>query len=262
MNSCILDISDLTMQFGGLVALDGLSLTMDRSTIHAVIGPNGAGKSTLLNVISGVYVATAGQISFQGQRIDNLRSHHIARLGVARTFQNTELFGEMSALDNVMIGLDRQFSYHPASALLQGRSFRRSEDAMRREAVRLLERMGIAEDAKVLAAELPFGKQRRLEIARALATRPHLLLLDEPAAGLRAAEIESLNQTLIGLRSEEGLSILIIDHVMALVMAISDRITVLNFGRKIAEGNPASVRKSPEVIAAYLGEKAAHALGA
>jgi branched-chain amino acid transport system ATP-binding protein len=158
------------------------------------------------------------------------------------------------------VGLDRHHSYNLAIGMAHGRGYRRSEIAARREAQDLLALVGLADDAAIAAAALPFGKQRRLEIARALATRPKLLLLDEPAAGLRAAEVESLN--LILLRAEQGLTILVIDHVMALVMAISDRISVLNFGRKIAEGDPDTVRQTPEVIRAYLGEKAAHALGA
>jgi branched-chain amino acid transport system ATP-binding protein len=183
-------------------------------------------------------------------------------MGIARTFQNTELFGEMSAIENVMVGLDRHHPYNLAIGMAHSPGYRRSEIAARREAQDLLALVGIADDAAVAATALPFGKQRRLEIARALATRPKLLLLDEPAAGLRAAEVESLNLILLNLRAEQGLTILVIDHVMALVMAISDRISVLNFGRKIAEGDPDTVRKAPEVIRAYLGEKGAHALGA
>jgi branched-chain amino acid transport system ATP-binding protein len=261
MTDTLLHVDNITVRFGGIVALDNVSLDVERGSIQAVIGPNGAGKSTMLNVITGLYALDAGGVSFEAERIDSRAPHTIGRLGIARTFQNTELFGEMSAIENVMVGLDRHHSYNLAIGMSHGPGYRRSEIAARREAGDLLALVGLADDAAVAAAALPFGKQRRLELARALATRPKLLLLDEPAAGLRAAEVESLNLILLNLRAEQGLTILLIDHVMALVMAISDRISVLNFGRKIAEGNPDTVRKSRDVIRAYLGEKGAHAFG-
>ena len=261
MKETLLHLDGITVRFGGIVALDKVSLDIGRGSIQAVIGPNGAGKSTMLNVITGLYAVDGGAVLFEGERIDGRAPHTIGQLGIARTFQNTELFGEMSAIENVMVGLDRHHPYNLAIGMSHGLGYRRSEIAARREAQDLLALVGIADDAAIPAAALPFGKQRRLEIARALATRPKLLLLDEPAAGLRAAEVESLNLILLNLRSGQGLTILVIDHVMALVMAISDQISVLNFGRKIAEGDPDTVRKSPEVIRAYLGEKAAHALG-
>jgi branched-chain amino acid transport system ATP-binding protein len=261
MTEALLSIDNIGVRFGGIIALDGVSLDVERGSIQAVIGPNGAGKSTMLNVITGIYRVDRGALTFEGRKISGSLPHTIAQMGIARTFQNTELFGEMSAIENVMVGLDRHLPYNLVSSMSHGRHYQRSEIAARREAQELLSLVGLADDASVVAAALPFGKQRRLEMARALATRPKFLLLDEPAAGLRAAEIESLNAILLKLRAE-GLTILLIDHVMALVMAISDRIAVLNFGRKIAEGDPATVRKSPEVIRAYLGEKAAHALGA
>ncbi|MGO9330053.1 MAG: ABC transporter ATP-binding protein [Steroidobacteraceae bacterium] len=262
MTGALLDVTNVTVRFGGIVALDNVTLNVTRGSIQAIIGPNGAGKSTLLNVITGLNFAADGAVLFEGKRIESRTPHARTRMGIARTFQNTELFGEMSALENVMIGLDRHHSYGVVSGMSHSGRYRQSEAAARQEARYLLNLVGIGDDASVAAAALPFGKQRALEIARALATRPKLLLLDEPAAGLRATEVESLNRILLKLRAEQSLTILVIDHVMALVMAISDRISVLNFGRKIAEGDPQTVRSAPEVIRAYLGEKAAHAFGA
>ena len=262
MTDPLLRVENVTVRFSGIVALDQVSLDVRRGSIHAVIGPNGAGKSTMLNVITGLYAVDGGAVSFEGKNISGRAPHVITQMGIARTFQNTELFGEMSVIENVMVGLDRHYPYNLVSGMAHGAGYRRSEIAARREAQDLLALVDLVDDAGVAAAALPFGKQRRLEIARALATRPKLLLLDEPAAGLRAAEIKALNLILLKLRAEQELTILVIDHVMALVMAISDRISVLNFGRKIAEGDPANVRNAPEVIRAYLGEKAAHALGA
>jgi branched-chain amino acid transport system ATP-binding protein len=262
VTNAFLRVENVTVRFGGIVALDNFSLDVRQGSIQAVIGPNGAGKSTMLNVITGLYAVDGGTVLFERNRIDGHAPHTISRLGIARTFQNTELFGEMSAVENVMVGLDRHYSYTLAIEMAHCPGYRRSEIAARRQAQDLLALVGLADDTATVAAALPFGKQRRLEIARALATRPKLLLLDEPAAGLRAAEVESLNLILLKLRAEQGLTILVIDHVMALVMAVSDKISVLNFGRKIAEGEPETVRRAPEVIRAYLGEKAAHALGA
>jgi branched-chain amino acid transport system ATP-binding protein len=258
----LLSIQDVVVRFGGILALGGVSLDIAPGSIQAVIGPNGAGKSTLLNVITGLYRPAAGSISYSGGRIDGLAPHTITRMGIARTFQNTELFGDMTALENVMVGLDRHHAYGLLSGITHAGPFSQAETEARGEAESLLELVGLSDRMDVAAAALPFGNQRRLEIARALATRPSLLLLDEPAAGLRAGEVEDLNRILLKLRAERGLTILVIDHVMPLVMAISDRICVLNFGRKIADGEPDYVRKSPDVIKAYLGERAAHAFGA
>jgi branched-chain amino acid transport system ATP-binding protein len=256
----LLQVDAVTVRFGGLVALNGVSIGVKAGAIQAVIGPNGAGKSTLLNVVTGLYRASEGAVRFSGETISGVAPHQIARMGVARSFQNTELFGEMSALENVMLGLDRHYAASAFGCAWHTASWRRSEVAARERSRELLSLVGLADDEATPAAALPFGKQRRLEIARALATGPSLLLLDEPAAGLRAAEVEALNRILLGLRAQQNITILVIDHVMALVMAISDCVSVLNFGTKIAEGTPDEIRRSPEVIKAYLGEKAAHAL--
>jgi branched-chain amino acid transport system ATP-binding protein len=262
MSAPLLSIRDATVRFGGIVALDGVSLDVAPGKIHAVIGPNGAGKSTLLNAITGLYRPANGTIFLQERRIDGLAPHLITRMGIARTFQNTELFGEMTALENVMIGLDRHHAYGLLTGMTHVGTFKRAEAGAREAAAQLLDLVGLGSQMTVAASALPFGHQRRLEIARALATQPRLLLLDEPAAGLREAEIDDLNSILLHLCKTQGLTILVIDHVMPLVMTISDRISVLNFGRKIAEGEPEQVRKEPEVIKAYLGDRAKHALGA
>jgi branched-chain amino acid transport system ATP-binding protein len=262
MSAPLLSIRDVTVRFGGIVALDGVSLDVTPGKIHAVIGPNGAGKSTLLNAITGLYRPANGTIFLQERRIDGLAPHLITRMGIARTFQNTELFGDMTALENVMIGLDRRHAYGLLTGITHVGTFKRAEAGAREAAAQLLDLVGLGSQMTVAASTLPFGHQRRLEIARALATQPRLLLLDEPAAGLREAEIDDLNSILLRLCKTQGLTILVIDHVMPLVMTISDRISVLNFGRKIAEGEPEQVRKEPEVIKAYLGDRAKHALGA
>lgn len=262
MNGPILAIRDVSVRFGGIVALDKVDLEVTAGDIHAVIGPNGAGKSTLINLITGLYAPTSGAIAFAGARIDGRSAHAISRLGIARTFQNTELFGELSTLDNVMVPLGRELGYGFAEAALHLGRYGRGERRARDLALDHLALVGLADEAKTTAAALSFGQQRRVELARALATRPKLLLVDEPAAGLRAAEVDALSTILRDLRSTLGVTILVVDHVMTLVMTISDRISVLNFGNKIAEGTPQEVRMNPEVVSAYLGERAAHAVGA
>lgn len=258
----LLTLDHITMRFGGIVALNDISLQVEPGSIHAVIGPNGAGKSTLLNVITGIYRPTSGAVRFQETALDRHAPHDICRLGICRTFQNTELFGQMSALENVQIGRHGYPTYGLAGALLHNAAYRQGQARTYAESMALLERVGLQNDRDTPAAALPFGKQRRLEIARALATEPRLLLLDEPAAGLRGAEITQLNDILLDVRRDLGVTILVIDHVMALVMLISDRITVLNFGQKIEEGLPEHVRHSPVVIEAYLGKRRNHAVAA
>jgi branched-chain amino acid transport system ATP-binding protein len=253
MSAAALSIDLLGIHFGGLVALDGVSIEVAPRSIHAVIGPNGAGKSTLVNVITGIYAPTTGRVLLDGVVLSGQPPHRIAAQGVARTFQNTELFTELSARENVLIGLHRHLGYGMLASTLRLPGFRRAEREAVRRADELLALLDLEAQADTAAGDLALGQQRRLELARALAVGPRLLLLDEPAAGLRAAEAEGLSTVLLRLRDELGLTLLLIDHVMRVVMGVSERITVLNYGRKLAEGTPAEVRRNPDVIAAYLG---------
>jgi branched-chain amino acid transport system ATP-binding protein len=253
MSGAALKVEALTIRFGGLVALNRVSLSVAPGSIHAVIGPNGAGKTTLLNLVTGIYRPTEGRVFLDDVELTGAPPHRVAAQGVARTFQNTELFVEMSARDNVLAGLHRHLTYALAGAVLNLPGYRRVEEKARHEANTLLELVGLATEAETLAGDLALGQQRRLELARALAVGPRLLMLDEPAAGLRAAEVDDLTAVLRRLRDDLGLTLVLIDHVMRVVMRLSDRITVLNHGRWLAEGTAEEIRRTPEVIEAYLG---------
>ena len=254
----VLEFRDATITFGGLTAVAPLSFSLPAGQLAAIIGPNGAGKTTVFNLITGVYAPTGGEIFFDGQRVastgKSLRPHKLTRLGVARTFQNIRLFGDLSVEDNVRCGFASRAGYGLASALLRDAKQARQEAWIKDEAARLLEIFGLDNRAQTLACNLPYGEQRKLEIARAMATNPKLLLLDEPTSGMNPSETNEVTQTIRQVREQFGLTVLLIEHHMSLVMGICERVIVLDGGVKIADDAPLAVQNNPHVIAAYLGE--------
>ncbi len=248
----LLEMREVTMRFGGLVALDTVNFDIKRGEILGLIGPNGAGKTTCFNAMTGVYRPTSGQVLLEGRAMGRRKRYQITRMGIARTFQNIRLFGEMTALENVVVGADARHKTSVPGALLRLPRHHREEREVVERATALLEFVGIADRAADKARNLPYGYQRRLEIARALATEPKLLCLDEPAAGFNPREKQDLMGLIRKIR-DDGYTVLLIEHDMRLVMGVTDRIVVLEFGKKIAEGAPAEIRENPAVIAAYLG---------
>jgi ABC-type branched-subunit amino acid transport system ATPase component len=249
----VLRVSDITQVFGGLTALDNVSLTVRKGDITGVIGPNGAGKTTLFNIITGIYEQTSGTIHLEERNITGFAPERLARLGMVRTFQNIELFGQMSVLENVMVGLHTRSRSGILACAFKLPGHIREERAIRERAMQWLDFVGIADMARIQAANLPFGKGRLLEIARAMALEPRIILMDEPAAGLNSRETAEL-AILIRKVRESGITVALVEHDMELVMDVCDQILVLNLGRKLAEGTPREIQENPAVIAAYLGE--------
>ena len=249
----LLEVSNLGIAFGGLQAVSQLDMTIEKGHLYGLIGPNGAGKTTVFNMLTGVYRPTEGNIVLDGKDITGKSPEAISKAGIARTFQNIRLFNEMSVLDNVKVGMHNQVTYGMWTGILRLPTYREKEHEMNRRARNLLKIFDLDEQADLKASQLPYGKQRKLEIARALATNPKLLLLDEPAAGMNPNETEELMQTVRSVRDQFGIAILLIEHDMNFVMGICEEITVLDYGRMIARGDGKAIRNNPKVIAAYLG---------
>lgn len=250
----LLKTNDLSISFGELKAVDTVNIEIHDGELLGLIGPNGAGKTTIFNLLTGVYKATEGNIDICGVNINKKSTPEIVGLGVARTFQNIRLFKNLSVLDNVKLALNNSMSYKTVTSLFRLPKFRKEEEIVTEKALELLEIFEMAEMANVISGNLSYGQQRKLEIARALATGPKLLLLDEPAAGMNPQETKDLMETISFIREKFKITILLIEHDMGLVMGICERLYVLNFGRLIAKGTPAEIQNNPEVITAYLGE--------
>jgi branched-chain amino acid transport system ATP-binding protein len=254
MSRPILEVSGLSMRFGGLLAVNGVGLSVQEKQVVSMIGPNGAGKTTVFNCMTGFYRPTAGSISLNGEQIEGLPGHKIARKGVVRTFQNVRLFKDMTAVENLLVAQHRHLNTNFISGLLQTPAFRKSEHDAMDYAAHWLDQVNLTEFANRPAGTLAYGQQRRLEIARCMMTRPRILMLDEPAAGLNPRETDDLKALIGVLRDQYSVTVLLIEHDMRLVMSISDHIYVINQGTPLADGTPEQIRENPDVIKAYLGE--------
>ena len=251
----LLKVDNVSMVFGGLRAVSNLSMHIDEGELIGLIGPNGAGKTTAFNMITGVYTPTEGKVYFNGQQSSGKKSYQVTQMGMARTFQNIRLFSELSVIDNVKIAYNMHVTYNLADAIVRDGKYLSEEEFITQKALDLLKIFHLEEEAHEVAKNRPYGKQRRLEIARALATEPKLLLLDEPAAGMNPQETKELMEMIRWIRKEFNLSILLIEHDMGLVMGVCERIYVLEYGMKIAEGTPDEIKQNARVIEAYLGEE-------
>jgi branched-chain amino acid transport system ATP-binding protein len=256
--SGLLTVKDLTIKFGGLTAVDKLNFSIPKGGLMGLIGPNGAGKTTVFNMITGVYQPTSGEVQFDGNKINGLKPYQIGRSGVARTFQNIRLFKELTVLENVLIGANKDYGYGLFDAVLKTPRYLKAEEKNTKKALELLDIFELSSKAQEEAKNLPYGQQRQLEIIRALATRPQLICLDEPAAGMNHTETENLMETIAKIRKLFGLTVLLIEHDMKFVMGICENIVVLDHGVKIEEGGPAVIKSSKKVIEAYLGSEELH----
>lgn len=253
--AAVLELKSVNKAFGGVQAVKDMTFTIEKGELAGLIGPNGAGKTTIFNLVTGVYDVTSGEMEFNGRNINKLKTYQVISLGIARTFQNLRLFAASTVLENVMTAAQQHHQYGFFEAVSHMGRWKSKEGAARAESMALLERVGLADRANQAAGTLPYGLQRRLEIARAISLEPELLLLDEPAAGMNAEEVEQLNHLITNIHKDFNLTILLIEHHMDMVMAICPHIVCMNFGAKIAEGNPEYIQNHPEVLKAYLGEE-------